>query len=434
MDRRTPAPRSPAPRDGNRAGESMPRAFLRSPRTELVEAPRDIRRGVLKIATILLLIIVGAYSTHAFLFGTPGIKKSRSATTSAAASISPENLKSQEQVAIGRSEVRTSLDQGDALRTACDNLDAELKRWSTDVEPLLSNDTGRLIASDTGAMLAFDGQTKQPRPTQRDIDALRSRLATLLTPVQAAWDAEQWSYRPSADLTAAMQQLKTDIDAALERAQSPRVRIAMIVTSAKLRGKSADMTLAAALEEHRAQQDAAWAASEATARQKVETEYAPKRSAQAEQSERAKQQAALDLDQEKADLDRAKLTTKTEKAKADADRKRLVRKAQSTETQSLLSFFMTPGYFQPNGSTTIDKHPYSFALLKADGSLDPTIDGQTRLFGHMYDGRDRDRPLVQNNNLALSNQPALVRERVNQIQKALIELGPTLVELKMLAP
>lgn len=417
--------------------------FLPAQAPLVVVRRRNWKKGLQRIAFTLLFILFAGYSCYSYFFGgRRAATESRADllasatpdTTTVAPTTSTAEIERQEKAAVGRSRLKGLLDEGASIRSACDALEKEIAGWHTEIQPLWTNDVGRMIASNPGSMLSFEAETKSARPTQEDADSLKARYVTLLTPVRAAWDSGQWSYRPSSDLDGALKDLKKEIDATLEKVQEPKSHIAMLVSAAKLMGRSADTTLQEALDQYHAKQNADWATTEAARRTKIDDDFAAARAAQAEKAEREKQQAALELERAKQELEKVKLTSATSDLNSDANHEKLLRKAKSGTTRQLLGFFMTRGYFQPNGQTTVEKHPYSYSLLQADGSLEPTMDGQTRLYGHMYDRRDRDRPLVNNGNLALYNQPAATRERVNQIQKALIELGPTLVELKMLDP
>lgn len=146
---------------------------------------------------------------------------------------------------------------------------------------------------------------------------------------------------------------------------------------------------------------------------------------------------------------------------------------RSKEVLHLLRYFTTPGRWQP-GDLVVDeakpKSPMSYSRIKAQGALEPTHRGLSRMislinFGGLqvskdgpyhkvlpqlpryyvaneFDIRrhiDRDRPKFQDEKLFVRAQDYYafsVDEMVSlrRIQRMLIELGPTMVELGMLAP
>ena len=164
---------------------------------------RNLARGLKRLAIVLLLIVLGGYSAYSFFIGNTGLLTGHSAAApdsnavDTSKTLPPDELERQEEAALGKEQLKKVLDLGQSIRASCNTLDDELRRWDMEVQPLWTNDTGRLIASDNGSALAFEAQTKEHRPTTADADALRTRLGDLLTPVQRAWDAQQWSYRPA---------------------------------------------------------------------------------------------------------------------------------------------------------------------------------------------------------------------------------------------
>ena len=142
----------------------------------------------------------------------------------------------------------------------------------------------------------------------------------------------------------------------------------------------------------------------------------------------AEEEGASKLGAVEAKTARAKLD-----AAAEAEHQKLLQQARSAETRALLSFFFTPGYWQPDGSQTTTKVPMSYSKLDGAGALDPTPDGLRALLLILVSGHEKVRPKWDEFTYVekLSEQK---RERLANMQKALIELGPALVELKLLSP
>lgn len=118
----------------------------------------------------------------------------------------------------------------------------------------------------------------------------------------------------------------------------------------------------------------------------------------------------------------------------DARRIELRNKASTSEVQGKLAPFITPGYWQIGGIKP-DLKPLSFSALQAHGALEPTIKGMDRLVEIASRVSDHVRPrwkLERGRNLWHKSPQDM--EKVKETQALLVELGPVLVELKMLEP
>ena len=112
----------------------------------------------------------------------------------------------------------------------------------------------------------------------------------------------------------------------------------------------------------------------------------------------------------------------------------LRRKAQDPHLQALLAPFTTPGYRQYK-TMTGEKLPLSYTQLQSMGALSPNVPGLSRLAELAMSDAYRERPRwhLRGGSYAWQNFPESM-DQVREAQNALIELGPVLVELKMLAP
>jgi len=110
------------------------------------------------------------------------------------------------------------------------------------------------------------------------------------------------------------------------------------------------------------------------------------------------------------------------------------RKAQDPRLQALLAPFLTPGY-QQYFSRSYEKQPFSYKELQTVGALIPNFDGLRRLVGIAMFSRFNERPRWQlRGGLAGWSRIPESIELVKEAQQALIELGPVMVEMGMLAP
>jgi hypothetical protein len=139
--------------------------------------------------------------------------------------------------------------------------------------------------------------------------------------------------------------------------------------------------------------------------------------------------------------------TQAAKAKAEAEARRireaaandvhnaeLKKKAQDPEIQGLLTPFTTPGYQQIK-TRSYEKQAFSYSQLQSSGALSPTDYGLGVLaqlaMSDVY--KERPRWKLRGGPLGWKRFPESV-EQVSKAQKALLELGPVMVELKMLTP
>lgn len=119
---------------------------------------------------------------------------------------------------------------------------------------------------------------------------------------------------------------------------------------------------------------------------------------------------------------------------SEAEKKLLAQKCNDPEVRRLLAPFLAAGYTQPNTpGQHPDKLPISFTQLGSCGALSPDREGMRRLIVVATWKGDKVRPRwsVSQNFNWLSPDDI---EMVKKAQSLLIELGPVMVEQKMLSP
>lgn len=144
--------------------------------------------------------------------------------------------------------------------------------------------------------------------------------------------------------------------------------------------------------------------------------------------EQMKRQADNKVEDSKA---RVEVSQKEDEAR----RVELRKKAATPEVQGQLAPFLTPGYWLPSGTpggVSYDKKPHSLSKLQSAGALDESLTGLRKLADIACNTRDQVRPRWKLPQYWPKNPQQL--EKVKAAQKLLIELGPVLVELKMLEP
>jgi hypothetical protein len=123
---------------------------------------------------------------------------------------------------------------------------------------------------------------------------------------------------------------------------------------------------------------------------------------------------------------------------SDAEKKLLMDKASQPDVRAKLAPFITPGYWTPTTKGllkgSVEKRPLSYTKLQGFGALGTNFDGLQKLVNIGID-RDNDRPRWENikgpSAYSWRRSPEKV-EFVKGAQALLIELGPVLVEMKLL--
>ncbi len=124
---------------------------------------------------------------------------------------------------------------------------------------------------------------------------------------------------------------------------------------------------------------------------------------------------------------RVKASEKEDEARRIEQRKR----AADPDVQGKLAPFITPGYWSPK-LISYEKKPHSLTQMQGSGALDPTIVGLRKLADIACNPRDKVRPRWKLPQYWVKNPQEM--EKVKAAQQLLNELGPILVELKMLEP
>lgn len=145
--------------------------------------------------------------------------------------------------------------------------------------------------------------------------------------------------------------------------------------------------------------------------------------------ERMKKEAAADQQAKNVETD-----IKAQQVADEANKKLLIEKCRDQEVKKLLAPFLAEGYTQPTSKgQQYEKAAISFSQLRAAGALEPTREGLRRLIVVATWKGDQVRPRWPYS----PNYDALKPREIEEVKKAqqyLRDLGPTMVELKKLAP
>lgn len=326
--------------------------------------------------------------------------------------------------ALAKSRQMTAVADGVEALAVVQGWVEEARLWHENVEPLLTNETGRCIAARTELLDQFRAVMAEDRPGPERAGAAEAAMQSLLEPLRNASNDNQDLSPVEARVLSEFQRLRDEARLHAGKLRQLRVRIEAIATQAG--GIDAgNIPLAEAIE----QRERELAAIDA---RDLEARLAKARLEAAEAKAAAEEEAIVAEGARTADAIRAQ-----------AEHKKLVARAKQPDVQRYLAPFLAPGYFQPQGqhltvsyTRTTQKQPVSFSLLEGTGALDDSIKGLQTLNllasrGWVPDNPWHDRPYW---NFSVDRPWSTAdQEYVAHAQKLLRELGPTLVELQLLA-
>lgn len=337
----------------------------------------------------------------------------------------PETVAAQARAA-AKSRQRTIASEGVEALQAADRWVEEASLWRDQIEPLRTDERGRRVAAQARLVDQISALLAEDRPILERATAAQSSLQGLLEPLQKAVDNSSDYSAVDPAVSSEIQRLRTKAREQGERLHKQRVQVEAIVRQAEGLAPS-DVTLADAMtrreQEIAATEAAALADRLSTARREAAE---AKATAEEEAIRMAGEQQAADI-------------------RAQALHEKLIARAKSPDVERYLGTFLAEGYFQPVGrylsvsyERTAEKTPVSWKRLETCGALDPSVEGLRTLAliaspGLSPPGKWHDRPAWQFD-LSKFNWSASDQEFIQKAQDLLRELGPTLVELKMLAP
>ena len=266
-----------------------------------------------------------------------------------------------------RLEVNRLLTRADGVDELVADLDEELALWSGQLEAALTNDAGKRLAASEAATRSFAAVwNREGRPTTRDVQALRGRVGTIRTELDAVLASEPVAF-PGATRAILRQSLEQEEAAArtmLERLQKDRKALEALLVNARETPPAATTLEATmtALE----QQDAADELAATIAR---------------EDAERADREA-----REQEHLD---------------EQARLRQRAEDPEVQKLYSAFITTGKYSPKADVHAAKNAFvppkgvsvsdlrDWNVLSNVEHFQAFARGKRTARGHMFDLNDR---------------------------------------------
>jgi hypothetical protein len=324
-----------------------------------------------------------------------------------------------------KSRQRTFVAKGNEVLRLLDECDQEIKTWADNVQALLENEAGQRIAGDQLLVRQFRVVYRRDRPSAETISELRTAVTDLIAPMKSALEDKQDARLPKKELAEEISNLHAEAKKIRDALREPREQIDSIVDAAK----------AMPLQPN-------------TLRQAISDSQNAERLAEAQRMEqettRANREAAERLAAAEAKRIGDEASATIAKQESEAEHARLVAKAKTSEVRHYLATFLAKGYYQPTGSylnikyvRTTDEKPVSFSAIKTSGALDKSVQGLRTLVvlaspGWSASGSWHDRP-AWNFNRETFDWSKSDQEFIQRSQDLLRELGPTMVELKMLS-
>lgn len=325
-----------------------------------------------------------------------------------------------------KSKQRTFVARAGEVTRLLNECDQEIKLWSERVLPLLENDLGKRLASDEALVRQFREVYKKDRPSSQLAAELRTSLTDLVAPIKAALDDTADVRIPRQELSEELARLQTEIKQLRDTLREPREQVDALIAAAQAMPPQAN-TLRQAMT---AQQNAEMLAKT----QKIDAQVMEANRLAAEEEAAAA-----------GTLVTAKAKAEIERKKNEAEHARLVAKAKTPEVKRYLATFLAKSYFQPTGNylsiryeRTTEELPVSFTRIDSSGALDPSVQGLRTLVilasaGFSPPNNWHGRP-PWNFDIGTFSWSKSDQDFIQKAQDLLRELGPTLVELKMLAP
>lgn len=359
--------------------------------------------------------------------------------------------------AVARNQQEQVLEQARKATNALTHLLQDANQLAADAESLKSNETGRAVAlhPDLLAQARRFFETELPAlPSSKDIISklegarrielqLASSLGTTYEPTDAvageAHDGVMWAEQQSravdkcrALLSALVQESKVKVAPTPLSVSSPTLGTAI----QQLNQSDATSRQQTIVEKtSQATTQAVDTIAQANA-ERILTEARIQASNILAQANEAKTQQERETLKRQAEskVEDSKARVAASQSEDEAKRVELRKKAADPEVQNQLAPFLTPGYWRPGaaGNISYDKKPHSLSQLQGSGALDESLAGLRKLADIACSTRDQLRPRWKLPQYWPKNPQQL--EKVKAAQQLLIELGPVLVELKMLEP
>lgn len=312
----------------------------------------------------------------------------------------------------------------------------EVRLWHAQVEPLLDNDGGKALAANATWLRGFHAVYEQPRPEIARAAAVEELVATWSDHAASATDDARAAYLPDKAALDRLNELRAEVDAAVQSYRHGRLQIAALVEESRLKPTQGQRLLSEALAElkraERLKEIAALDRQLEAAKADVQAKIAAAKEQAIRQAGEAEAARIL------ADVAEAKAKQQLEDARQKEEQAKRERKValerDLTEIRSMLVPFISKGYFQPGGGRSTEAVPMSYSKLAAVGVLRANEQGLNMMISTAANANDRPRggfPNVAGGAI----EPSLIdMPFVTRAHKLLILHGQAMVENGLLSP
>lgn len=360
-----------------------------------------------------------------------------------------------DKLTLARNHQNDLLTQTRTATNALEQLLGEVNRLTADADALKTNEEGQRLALHPPLVVQARAFYEKQLPELPATEGIITRLEGARRIEQQVLAQAGTAYEPEAGLTATAQSATAFAQQELQKLAQVRTLLTSLISESKIKYTTAKLsatspTLGATLQ-HLGEAEAASARQVLAEKTAEAKEQAVQTLAKAEAQrviDEANREAAkirAEAEEKKAEVERelalkkadqqtedAKTKVKVEQAADEARKVELRKKAADPSVQAKLAPFLTPGYWQLTG-TALEKKPLSYTKLVNCGALEPTPKGGSTMATIVSTATDRVRPRWKINPKLYTRYPSEI-ERIKEAQQLLSELGPILVEMKLLEP
>jgi regulator of protease activity HflC (stomatin/prohibitin superfamily) len=354
-------------------------------------------------------------------------------------------------LAFARAKQRQAASLGDDTLRSLDECLDEVQQYDALAKPLLSNETGKKIAGDPSLLKRFRLVHGKERPNPSKLEQYRHDVLEMVSPIKASLKSGTDGTMPPSGVAGEFERIQGEVKTQRDTWRKDRILIEVIAAEAKRTdAKPAEKSLQETIRATEQAEVAAFAEAMEKEANKAKAEMEAKAIQAKADGIRAIEQAKIDkaLAEKRTEAERirteaflkeAKEKAEGEAAKAKVEKERLVKKVLDPKTKQTLAPILAKTIFQPvivDGKVKNDHvgglmDRISYTRLKSVGALDQSREGLAALAAvGCYVNRHPHwlfSPIpaewTEGNRALLEEAQALLRE-----------LGPTLVEEKLLAP
>jgi len=309
---------------------------------------------------IMSAAAVAALAVGYWLFGTGAPSPTDLQSQLRAGELADQQRERAEKVAIARVSQQRAVDTGTRALELLDVALREETLWSTQVEPLMTNQEGRVLGADDTLVASFVAVYQEKRPSRAELEAARPRIEALLKEPKAALDDPAGSaYQPADALLAELEKERASLEAASRAYKTSREKVESLLAGARMNGTQAGgIPLEQAIREQAAR-DTLLAASAESARKERQRLEEEQKQAAIDEALHQERLRSMDAQAEADRLALEKQAATEQRARAQqAERERLQSLASDPAVQAKFQPFLAEGMVKITAPNSGWKHEY----------------------------------------------------------------------------